>query len=378
MACMQILIRLYNSLFLGDSRVMVFDLQRFAGEKTEDPTAKRRSEARQKGQVPKSIDFSSSVILLVAFFSLQFIGPYVYQQIIGSMQMAFTQFPQADFTIDSFQIMFIDYGMVFLRASLPIMFVILVVSLVINYLQVGFLFTLEPLMPSFNKINPVSGLGRMFSLHSLVELLKSIIKITVVSYFIYQFAQNQVGQVSQLMQADLTDTLQVVSLLMLKLGFQIITVLLILSLLDYYFQWWQNNKNMKMDKQEVKEEMKQSEGNPQIKGKIKERQRALALKRMMQEVPKADVIITNPTHFAVALQYDSAMSAPVVVAKGQDYIAQRIKEIAKEHSIVIVENKILARTLFSSAEVGETIPAELYQAVAEVLAYVYRLKKRLS
>jgi flagellar biosynthesis protein FlhB len=378
MECILILIKLFSSLRRDNSRMGRFDLQRFAGEKTEEPTAKRKSESRQKGQVPKSMDFSSSVIMLVAFFSLQFIAPYTYKEISGLMRSVFTQFPTADFTIASFQVMFIDYGTVFLKASLPIMVVILIVGLVINYLQVGFLFTLQPLTPSLSKINPINGLGRMFSMQSMVELIKSIIKIGVVSFFIYRFAQNQVSQVAQLMHADLMDVLQFVGSMTLKLAIQIITVLLVLSILDYYFQWWQTNKNMKMDKQEVKEEMKQSEGNPQIKSKIKERQRALALKRMMQEVPKADVIITNPTHFAVALKYDADMAAPIVVAKGQDYIAQKIKAIAKEHAIVIVENKMLARTLYSSVEIGEIIPAELYQAVAEVLAYVYRLKKRLS
>lgn len=378
MECMLILIKLFSSLYRDNSRRLRFDLQRFAGEKTEEPTAKRKSESRQKGQVPKSMDFSSAVIMLAAFFSLQFIAPYTYKEISGLMRSVFTQFPTADFTIASFQIMFMDYGTVFLKASLPIMVVILIFGLVINYLQVGFLFTLQPLTPSLSKINPINGLGRMFSMQSMVELIKSIIKIGVVSFFIYRFAQNQVSQVAQLMHADLMDVMQFVGSLTLKLAFQIITVLLVLSILDYYFQWWQTNKNMKMDKQEVKEEMKQSEGNPQIKGKIKERQRALALKRMMQEVPKADVIITNPTHFAVALKYDADMAAPIVVAKGQDYIAQKIKAIAKEHTIVIVENKMLARTLYSSVEIGEIIPAELYQAVAEVLAYVYRLKKRLS
>lgn len=377
MECMLILVKLCNSLRQNKFHSMSFDLQRFAGEKTEDPTAKRQSESRQKGQVAKSIDFSSSVIILVAFFSLKFIGPYMYNELTGLMKTIFTQFPTSDFTINTFQVMFLNYGFVFIRTALPIMIVILVISLLINFLQVGFLFTLEPLMPDFGKLNPITGLGRMFSMHAVVELIKSIIKIAVVTIYIYRFAVNQVGQIAKLMQADLYDTMQAVCTLMLDLAFQIITVLLVLSLLDYYYQWWQTNKDMKMDKQEVKEEMKQSEGNPEIKGKIRERQRAMALKRMMQEVPKADVIITNPTHFAIALQYDPDMAAPIVLAKGQDYLAQRIKEIAKEHSIVIVENKPLARTLYSSAEIGEVIPAELYQAVAEVLAYVYRLKKRL-
>jgi flagellar biosynthetic protein FlhB len=357
---------------------MSFDLQRFAGEKTEAPTAKRKSETRQKGQVAKSVDFSSSVIILVAFFSLKFIGPVIYDELTGLMKNIFTQFPTADFTVNTFQLMFMEYGLVFLKAALPIMVVILVVSLLINFLQVGFLFTLQPLMPDFSRMDPITGLGRMFSVRSLVELIKSIIKISVVTFFIYRFSVNQVGNIPKLMQADLYDTMQTVSSMILDLAFQIITVLLVLSMFDYYYQWWKTNNDMKMDKQEVKEEMKQSEGSPQLKAKIRERQRAMALKRMMQDVPKADVVITNPTHYAIALQYDSAMAAPIVLAKGQDYIAQRIKAIAKEHAIVIVENKSLARLLYSSAEIGEVIPAELYQAVAEVLAYVYRLKKRLS
>lgn len=378
MGCMEILIKLFNNSHRNELSSMTFDLQRFAGEKTEEPTAKRKSETRQKGQVAKSVDFSSSVIILVAFFSLKFIGPDMYEEITGLMKTIFTQFPTADLTIDSFQIMFMEYGLVFLKTALPIMIVILVVSLLINFLQIGFLFTFQPIMPDFSKLNPITGFGRMFSIRSVVELIKSVIKIAVVTFFIYRFSVNQVSLIPKLMQADLYDTLQVICSMVLDLAFQIITVLLVLSLFDYYYQWWKTNKDMKMDKQEVKEEMKQSEGNPQLKAKIRERQRALALKRMMQDVPKADVVITNPTHYAIALQYDSDMAAPVVLAKGQDYIAQRIKAIAKEYSIVIVENKPLARTLYSSAEIGEVIPAELYQAVAEVLAYVYRLKKRLS
>jgi flagellar biosynthetic protein FlhB len=304
--------------------------------------------------------------------------PVIYDELTGLMKNIFTQFPTADFTVNTFQLMFMEYGLVFLKAALPIMVVILVVSLLINFLQVGFLFTLQPLMPDFSRMDPITGLGRMFSVRSLVELIKSIIKISVVTFFIYRFSVNQVGNIPKLMQADLYDTMQTVSSMILDLAFQIITVLLVLSMFDYYYQWWKTNNDMKMDKQEVKEEMKQSEGSPQLKAKIRERQRAMALKRMMQDVPKADVVITNPTHYAIALQYDSAMAAPIVLAKGQDYIAQRIKAIAKEHAIVIVENKSLARLLYSSAEIGEVIPAELYQAVAEVLAYVYRLKKRLS
>lgn len=355
------------------------NLQLFNEEKTEDPTAKRQQEARDKGQIAKSMEINSVFIVMVAFLALKAFGTHIYSELTGFMILLFS-YSAADFTINSLQHLFMEASMVFVKTCFPIMLIIMITALSINYVQVGFLFSLQPLMPSLDKIsfNPAKALQKMFSKRSLVELFKSCCKVTIIGYFVYRFAAKETLQVPQLLSADLLDSLQVVASLVLNLVYQISAVMLILAALDYFYQGWEYKNNLKMTKHEIKEEFKQAEGNPQIKSKIRERQRAMAMRRMMQEIPRADVVVTNPTHYAVALKYDKNMPAPMVIAKGQDLLAQRIKEIAKEHHVAIVENKPLARTLFSATEIGEIIPQDLYQAVAEVLAYVYKLKKRLS
>lgn len=363
---------------LTKRQLFSFDLQLFSQEKTEEATSKRKQEARSKGQVAKSVEVNSAFVILAGFFALKLVGPLIYSGIADFMQLTYSTIFRSDFTIVDAHLLFIDLALVILQASLPIMLVILFISIVSNLLQVGFHFTWEPLMPKFDKINPITGFGRLFSKRSLVELLKSMVKITIVSYFIYQFILKETMQLPTLIRQDLLESLPLVSNLILDLAFRIGAVILVLAVLDYFYQWWEHNQSLKMSKQEVKEEFKQTEGDPQIKGKIKERQRAMAMQRMMQEVPKASVVVTNPTHFAIALRYEKEMAAPVVIAKGQDFLAQRIKELAKEHGVIIVENKPLARSLYSATEVGSPVPPELYQAVAEVLAHVYRLKKRLS
>jgi flagellar biosynthetic protein FlhB len=360
------------------SKSVSFDLQLFAGEKTEEATAKRKGEARQKGQVAKSTEVNSVFIILAAFFTLKLIGSYIYDELTRYMQFSFSNVAVADITINSIREIFLGFAIVFLKTALPVMCVILIVSLTINFIQVGFLFSFEPLMPKFSKLNPITGFGRLFSKRSLVELVKSLLKIIIIGYFIYRFMRKQIEQIPGLISAELIDSLHLAASLILNLVFQISAVMIVLAAFDYFYQWWEHKESLKMSKDDIKQEFKQSEGDPLIKGKIKQRQRAMSMQRMMQEVPKADVIVTNPTHFAVALKYEKSMSAPIIVAKGQDLIAQRIKEIAKESKVVIVENKILARALYAAVDIGQPVPPELYQAVAEVLAYVYKLKKRLS
>ena len=381
MECTATCITCYPSLDDGqpDYKLKQLDLQLFNEEKTEDPTTKRQQESREKGQVAKSMEVNSVFVVMAAFLALKGFGSYMYSELTRFMVLLFS-YGNADFTINSIHHLFIEASIVFIKVCFPIMFVVLITALAVNFLQVGFLFSLEPLIPSFDKLNfnPAKALQKMFSKRSLAELVKSCIKIAIVGYFIYRFAVKETMQVPKLVSVDLFDSLQFIASLVLNLVYQISAVMIILAALDYFYQGWEHKNSLKMTKQEVKEEFKQVEGNPAIKSKIRERQRAMAMRRMMQEVPKADVVVTNPTHFAVALKYDKSMPAPTVVAKGQDLIAQRIKEIAKEHRVVIVENKPLARTLFASAEVGQIIPQDLYQAVAEVLAYVFRLKKRLS
>ena len=355
-----------------------FDLQCFNGEKTEEATPKKRQDAKNKGQVSRSNEISSTFIILIAFLALKILGQHIYDEISNFTIHIFTNIPQEGFTADIMGELFINIMLVLVKTALPIMLAITATGLIINYFQVGFLFTFEPIMPSLSKLDPIEGFKRMFSKRSLVELIKSIIKIVVIGYFIVLFLREESMHLPKLMGIGLMDAMHLLASLIFTMVFKITAVMMILSILDYYYQKWEHGESLKMSKQEVKEEYKQSEGNPQIKGKIKERQRAMAMQRMMKEIPKADVVITNPTHFAVAIKYEKGMAAPIVVAKGQDLIAKRIREIAQEAKVTIVENKPLARALYSSTEIGDIIPPELYKSVAEVLAHVYKIKKKLS
>ncbi len=353
-----------------------FDLQLFNGEKTEDATPKRREEARKKGQVARSNEVNSAFIILASFMALKLLAANIFEELSALMRYIFSDFLLQPLTADGFYQLFLQVGLVFFKSVGPLLLVVAAVGIGINFLQVGFSFSLQPLQPDFERLNPIGGLQRLLSKRVLVELAKSLLKVAVIGYFIYKFICREMDILPAAANFDLRQSAAHFGDMVIDLASQIGAVLIVLAAGDFFYQWWEHQQSLKMSKQEVKEEMKQTEGNPQIKGKIKEKQRALAMRRMMQEVPKADVIITNPTHFAVALAYQADMPAPRVLAKGQDLIAQRIKEIAKEHNIPIVENKPLARTVFQMVDIGGWIPAELYQAVAEVLAYVYRLQRR--
>lgn len=264
---------------------------------------------------------------------------------------------------------------VFFRATAPIVLISFFISLFITYVQVGFLFTTKPLKAKLSRINPIEGFKRIFSKRSLVELLKSILKIFFVGYVAYSYGSKNIGTIVNYPSMEPGQILKNFSKLAFSFSIRIIGALLFLAILDYLYQWRDYEKNLMMTKQEVKEEFKQTEGDPLIKSRIREKQRKIAMNRMMQDVPKADVIITNPTHLAVAIKYDDDLYiAPYLLAKGADVVAENIKKVAKENSIPIVENKPLARVLYSTVDIGEVIPEELYEAVAEVLAYVYSLK----
>lgn len=352
-----------------------FDLQLFAGDKTEEPTAKKRADAKKKGQVAKSQEVSTAFVLLAGFLSIKMLWESIYGSIKGYSIYIFSNLNQGGDTESVIRI-FIDIMVIFAKTALPIMLVIMLVGLMINLFQVGINFSTEILMPKLDKLSPISGFGRIFSKRSLIELVKSLLKILVIGFFIYTYIRDEILAMPQFIFFDLQTSLTKVADVIFMLSFKICGVIFLMAVLDLGYQKWQTTQDLKMTKQEVKDEMKQMEGDPQIKGKIRQKQRQMAMARMMQEVPQADVIVTNPTHFAVALSYKHGMDAPVVLAKGQDLVAQKIKEIARENRITIVENKPLARALFASTEVGDRIPQELYQSVAEVLAYVYRLKNR--
>ena len=354
----------------------VFDLQRFADDdKTEEPTAKKRSDARKKGQVARSQELNAAFVLLIGFLTLRVLWEYIYDNIAQYTIYIYSHLAQS-VTIEGLMELFIGIMIVLVKTVMPIMFAILAIGLAVNLYQVGFMITTEQLEFNLDKLNPINGFGRFFSKRALVELFKSIFKIIVIGYFLYLYLKDQIPLLPQFIFFDLPQSLATAADIIFTMAFQVIGVIMLMAAADYAYQKWQMTQDLKMSKQEVKDEYKQTEGDPQIKGKIRQKQRQMAMQRMMSEVPKADVIVTNPTHLAIALRYSKGMVAPLVVAKGQDIVAERIKQIAREHHIMIVENKAVARALYQAVEVGGVVPAELYQAVAEILAYVYRIKHR--
>lgn len=356
------------------------NLQLFAdSQKTEKATPKRKRDARKKGQVLYSREISSALVLLFVFLTVKLMGEYIYNQIAGFFRMCMNA--AMDFDARSVNEITGLTGLVImqlLKIVGPMFAVAVVVGAGASYAQVGSLFTVEPLKPSLNRLNPINGIKRIFSLRGLAELLKSILKIVAISIVAWKSIEKEANNIAKLMDLDLLPLTGYISSTTINIAVKICIWLVAIAVLDFGYQWWQYEKDLKMTKQEVKEEYKETEGNPETKQRIRSKQREISTRRMLSEVPKADVVITNPTHYAVAIAYDAAKApAPVVVAKGQDYIAQRIKEVAREHGVEVVENKEVARTLYKNVEIGQQIPPELYQAVAEILAFVYRLKGKV-
>lgn len=353
-----------------------FDLQLFAeGEKTEEPTAKRKQDALKKGQVGRSQEINAAFVLLAGFFILKSLGGDAVHEVMNYSTYIYSNL-NFDVNEESIMQIFISIVILMAKTSMPLMLFIMIIGLAMNVAQVGFNFSTEKLSFDPGKLNPIKGFGRIFSKRSLVELVKSLLKLAIIGSLVYIYLSEELLQMPKLIFTDLFAGVNKVSDIVFGLAFKIIGMFFIMACMDLYYQKWQTNQDMKMTKQEVKEEFKQQEGDPQIKGKIRQKQRQMAMSRMMQEVPKADVIITNPTHFAVALKYEPGMPAPIVLAKGQDLVAQKIKEIARDNRVPIVENKPLARAIYAAVEPGDSIPQELFKAVAEVLAYVYKLKQR--
>lgn len=358
-----------------DYKNFVFDLQRFDGEKTEEPTSKKREDARKKGQVARSQELNTAFVLFIGFLILRVLWEYIYGNIAEYTIYLYSHISQSTST-ESITELFIGIMLLLAKTVLPVMLAILIVGLGVNVFQVGLMVSTEKLEPKLENLNPINGFGRIFSKRSIVELAKSIFKIIVIGYFLYLYLKDQIPLVPQFIFFDLEHSLATAADVIFVMAFQVVGVIFIMAAADYAYQRWQTTQDLMMSKQEVKDEFKQMEGDPQIKSRIKQKQRQMAMQRMMSEVPKADVIVTNPTHLAVALSYKKGMIAPLVIAKGQDLVAEKIKDIAREHHILIVENKPVARALFEAVEVGEMVPANLYQAVAEILAYVYRIKHR--
>ncbi|WP_020615270.1 flagellar biosynthesis protein FlhB [Paenibacillus daejeonensis] len=353
------------------------DLQLFSQEKTEKATPKKKQESRKKGQVAKSMEIPAALILLLTVLSFVMLGGYYKERLLGMVgnvlenQLTMQITPQNVMPLFSGLIL---NGLVLLA---PLFLIVIVIALAGNFAQIGFLLTGDPLKMKFSKINPIEGFKKIFSMRSVVEFLKSVLKMTIIGVLVYTTLWGELENILRLSQVSVDAIFAFAASLTLSLGLKIGGMLVALAILDYIYQRYDFEKSLRMSKQDIKDEYKKTEGNPIIKGRIREKQRRMAMQRMMQEVPKADVIITNPTHFAIALKYDSGdMEAPVVIAKGMDFVAQRIKEVAREHGIVTMENKPLARALYHRTEIGDAVPADLFQAVAEVLAYVYKLKRK--
>jgi flagellar biosynthetic protein FlhB len=348
-------------------------------DKTEAPTEKRRQEARDKGNVPKSTDLTSALVLIGSLLLLKFFGPWMFHRMVAHFQEMFAliSHPQSDYSFAAGLI--VKAILTLCIICWPVCLGILVVGVFSNIIQVGILFTLQPLAPKLEKINPLSGAKRLFSLRSFVELLKNIFKLTIIGFVAFVTVQGAFDKF-----VGLGDTsVGAILVFMLSLSFTIILrialILLAMALFDFFYQRYETERGLKMTKQEIKEEHRQSEGDPQIKARVRSLQREMARRRMMQEVPKATVVVTNPTHLAIAIRYEpTVMDTPRVVAKGKRLVAEQIKKKALEAGIPIVEDKPLARAMFDKVNVGDDIPLQFFSAVAEILAYVYRLRKRVA
>jgi flagellar biosynthetic protein FlhB len=347
------------------------------GDRTEKATPKKRREARKKGQIFKSMELSTGLSLLLMFGTLSVLGAYMADNLQKYLVSSFGMQIPDTLTSATVQKLFITTAVRMFVVLLPMLGTAVAGGLAFNLVQTGFFASGSVVAPKFSRISMVQGFKRIFSKNTLMDLIKTIIKLCAVGYCIYGEFETQQLKMPALMTQNVDSSVASMSEIIIGSAFKISIVLAVFGPLDYLYQWWRYEKDLMMTKQEVKDEYKQTEGNPQIKGRIRQKQRQMSGQRMLKAVEKADVVITNPTHFAVALEYDEAKSrAPVVLAKGADYIARKIREKATELGVEIVENKPLARQLYFFCDIGEEIPEELYQAVAEILAYIYSIKKK--
>ena len=361
------------------------NLQLFAdegGEKTEEATPKKLKDAREEGRVAKSAELNTGISLLALFAVMKFYLSYMGNDFLEVFKLYFNyigEYRREDYSTGLLLSMVRDIFVRVTLITLPIFAVAVLIAFIINVLQVKWEISAKPLKPKGSKLNPISGFKKMFSLDKVVELIKAVLKIAVIAYIAYNTYQNQWRAIIKMYDYTLLDALSLIGQIVINLGLKISVVFVIIGVADLIYQKLKFKKELRMSKQEIKDEFKQSEGDPQIKGRIRSKMQEASRARMMQKLPEADVVITNPTHLAVAIKYDRDVDdAPVVIAKGADSLAVRIKEIAKEHDIAIVENKPLARMLYHNVDLDSEIPQELYQMVAEVLVYVYETKNKLG
>lgn len=366
-----------------------YNLQFFAedangAEKSEEPTSKKLDDARKEGQVAKSQEIATAFSLLALFVLLRIFYSNLGTNFQRLFERVYNNIPVVSRTFDGY--IPIQHLTAILNNAIltmgimcaPFLVVAFLVAFLCDLVQVGYKPTAKPLQPKLSKINPISGMKKLFSARKIFDLIKSIAKLLVMGAVIISFLSGRKESLFLLYDIPLRQAIGLMGSLIIDLGLRIAMAYMIIAFIDLIYQRRKFHKDMMMTKQEVKDEYKNSEGDPQVKGKIKSRMMEASRRRMMQQLPQADVVITNPTHYAVAIKYNAEESdAPIVVAKGADYLAQRIKEIARENDVEIVENKPLARMLYTNVEVGEMVPPELYKAVAEVLAYVYHLQGKV-
>lgn len=345
-------------------------------EKTEEPTPKKIEEARKEGNVPKSMELTGFIILFLASLIIIFYMKFVTGRVEEYFKYIY-MFIGSEITNEKFYQIVIKSLEFFFVILLPVMFVIVIAAIIGNVSQFGFLFTVKPIIPKFDKINPVKGFKRLFSVKTFVEGLKTTLKVFIAFLVGFWLFWTFLSEIPKLELMQIFEQLKWFENKAAIIIFSMLGVFFTFAVIDFIYQRYTYKKSLRMSKQEIKDEFKQTEGNPEVKAKIRQIQREMTKKRMISEVPKADVVITNPTHYAVAIRYDkNKENAPRVLAKGVDNLALKIKEIARLNDIMIVENPPLARELYRIVEVGEIIPPKLFKAVAEILAYVYRAKRR--
>jgi len=346
-------------------------------EKSEEPTSRKLEEAVEQGNVPDSKEMGTFFTILASLILLYFFGTWMFNGMGGFMQQTYSNIGTTELTPEGMTALFTNISVKLGIILAPAFLIMPFFAVAGKLMQNGIVMSSKSITPDISKINPISGLKNMFSLKSLVELVKNIGKISVIAYVVYGVVSDEWLNLPLLLDMEIITAMSFTAGLALRIIVRTVWVLAVIGIIDYIYQKYTHKKKLRMSKEEVKEEHKESEGDPLVKARIRTVQRQIARQRMMQEVPEADFVVTNPTHLAVAVKYDKEKSsAPTVVAKGAGLIAERIKEIAKENGIPVIENKLLARSLFKFVEIGMEIPETLYKAVAEMLAYIYGLKNK--
>ncbi len=348
------------------------------GDKTEQPTGKKLEDARKEGNVPQSKEVTIAITLVASFYVFKLFYPLIKSQMLDVIkdQLKMVGYTQT-LDISNLQDVFIKCLLKYAIAAIPLLLVVGFAAIVISMAQTKLLVNFKSLKPKFDRMNPIQGIKKLFSLKGFIEVLKSLLKIFLLMYIIYICISKKLDMLPKLIDSTIDEVALFTGNVIFDIINKVVIAFAAIAVADYIYQRFQYIKNLRMTKQEVKEEYKNIEGDPQIKGKIKQKQQEMSRARMMQEVPAADVVIKNPTHFAVALKYDHInQGAPVVVAKGQDHVALKIIDIAEKNDVAVVENIPLARALYAAVEIGSEIPAEFYNPVAEILAHIYSLNKK--